>query len=159
MKLALSKHAADKKILLIFCIFLIFTCTLISCNALNGATPIQNKGYVHPNQVYVYNGDGLYTQNSEIKLTPLGIDREILEISQRLKVQIKDLRRNKFYLAVSPQQRTGGYKFTTEKTNEKIVICLKKPRDTDSVSMALTNPIALIESNTELSLKASYCLQ
>ena len=49
------------------------------------------------------------------------------------------------YLAKAPTQKTGGYAFLSIETSNGLRICLKSPSPLTPVTMALSNPIALIK--------------
>ncbi len=121
-----------------------------SCKAPSYQTSTQSN-------ILISNREGKASLATEIQLKQLINEKEILDLSNQLKIEINDLKSNKFYLAISPKQMTGGYKFIAIKKEDKLIICLDKPKSTDSVLMVLTNPIALIESSTDLNLTISYC--
>jgi len=49
------------------------------------------------------------------------------------------------YLVKAPTQKTGGYIFISSETSNGLRICLQSPSPLTPVTMALSNPIALIK--------------
>lgn len=64
-----------------------------------------------------------------------------------------------FYLFISPTQNTGGYQYLLVEGANSFRVCLKRPSQTAIVSMALTNPIALLKVKRGLlvEMKTGYC--
>jgi hypothetical protein len=70
-----------------------------------------------------------------------------------------DFSKYDFYLFISPSQSTGGYQYLLFEGANSFEICLKKPSQTAIVSMALTNPIALlkVKRGVFIKMKTGYC--
>lgn len=152
MKRTFFGRTAINRVFIIFSIIVIFSSYLPACKALTSEKLAQKN-------VFIYNGNDPSANNLEISLTSLTNPSDVLKLSLQLNITIRDIKTNRFYLARSPQQITGGYEFIIQKVGGQAYICLKKPKDTDSALMALSNPFALIEAdpNIEVSMTISYC--
>lgn len=70
-----------------------------------------------------------------------------------------DFSKYDFYLFISPTQNTGGYQYLLVEGVNSFRVCLKRPSQTAIVSMALTNPIALlkVKKGQLVEMKTGYC--
>jgi len=65
------------------------------------------------------------------------------------------------FLLSAPTQNTGGYSFEIIRNKNKLTACLRKPSKDQLVSMALTNPgaVLIIQKDIKVFLGKNYCPQ
>jgi hypothetical protein len=113
------------------------------------------------NSIYIYNFSNYPNMQNEITITSLAKDSKLNRLIRELSIKTIHLEKNFFYQITSPQQRTSGYKFVVKERSAERIICLEKPKSTDSVLMVLSYPMAIIETSSELKIKEpiSFCSQ
>jgi hypothetical protein len=113
------------------------------------------------NSIYIYNFSNYPNMQNEITITSLAKDSKLNRLIRELSIKTIHIEKNFFYLITSPQQRTSGYKFVVKERSAERIICLEKPKSTDSVLMVLSYPMAIIETSSELKIKEpiSFCSQ
>lgn len=111
-------------------------------------------------QFEIFNGNSTSVVTKEFQLTKLQKPADFDKLPKEFERYKNEIAEFDFYLAQSPTQNSGGYIFQLVQNFNPMVICLKKPNPSTSVTAALTNPIALVKvkRGTVMELILGYCV-
>lgn len=99
------------------------------------------------------------TDSNQFQVTKLQNAFDFEGLPQNFLVFKTNLTKSDLYLFSSPTQKTGGYQYQLIEGKGFYKVCLKRPDAMAIVSMALTNPIALLQvsKGSYVELKVGFC--